>query len=103
LGYQVDGTTSPLTALEMVRANPMRFDLVITDMAMPNLTGTELAEALLAIRPDLPITLCTGHSETVSEETAPDLGIRAFAMKPLSKADLAVTVRRVLDEARGRE
>jgi PAS domain S-box-containing protein len=97
LGYQVDGTTNPLTALEMVRADPTRFDLVITDMAMPNLTGTELAEALLAIRPDLPIILCTGYSETVSEETAPDHGIRAFAMKPLSKTDLAGTVRRVLD------
>ena len=67
-------------------------------MTMPNMTGDRLAKELMKIRPDIPIILCTGYSDRVSEENAKELGIGAFAMKPLVMQDLALIVRKVLDE-----
>lgn len=97
LGYSVVGKTSALDALEVFRRNPEAFDLVITDYTMPNLTGTDLAVEILEIRPDIPIILCTGYSEKVTEESARDLGITAFAVKPLDRRQMAQLVRSVLD------
>ena len=77
---------------------PNRFDLVITDMTMPHMTGDKLARELMRVRPDIPVILCTGHSRLVSEEKAKDIGIRAFVMKPLVMRSLAETVRNVLDD-----
>ena len=68
---------------------------------MPNMTGDKLAMELIKIRPDIPIILCTGYSKRISEETAKEIGIKAFAYETLVKADLAKTVRKVLDEAKG--
>jgi len=98
LGYQVETKMNPVEALELFRSNPDQFDLVITDMAMPQMDGDKLANEILNIRTEMPIILCTGFSEKVSEENAKELGIKAFAMKPLVKRDLAVVVRKVLDE-----
>jgi two-component system cell cycle sensor histidine kinase/response regulator CckA len=75
-----------------------RFDLVITDMTMPNLAGDKLAQELLRIRPGIPIILCTGFSEHITEEKAKTMGIREFAMKPLAMKELASAIRRALDE-----
>ena len=96
LGYHVTSRTSSIEALEVFRARPHDFDLVITDMTMPNMTGVDLAKVLLRIRPDIPIVLCTGFSEMISEEKAKILGIRQFVMKPLFRKDLAGVIREVL-------
>jgi PAS domain S-box-containing protein len=97
LGYSVTTLTDPIEALKTFSSDPSRFDLVITDQAMPAMTGIQLAKKLLQIRPDVPIILCTGHSETASSETARQIGIRQFLMKPLIKQELAEAVRKVLD------
>lgn len=97
LGYRVQQTTDPLQALELFRADPGRFDLLITDMVMPTLTGEELVRALLSIRGDLPVIVCTGFSEDMDDEKARKLGARAYALKPLEGRELAQMVRRVLD------
>jgi YesN/AraC family two-component response regulator len=76
-----------------------KFDLVITDLTMPNMTGDKLAGELMNIRPDIPIILCTGFSEKMSKERAEALGIKDFLMKPIVKSDLAKTVREVLDKS----
>jgi CheY-like chemotaxis protein len=96
LGYRVTTRTSSLEALETFINQSDKFDLVITDMTMPHLTGTQLAEKLLALRPDIPIILCTGYSELVDKEKAKRMGIRAFLMKPLVLRDLAVSIGSVL-------
>ena len=82
LGYEVVGRTSSLEALELFWAKADQFDLVITDMTMPNMTGERLAREILAIRPGIPNILCTGFSEYMSEEKAKALGIRELVMKP---------------------
>ena len=99
LGYNVMFQTSSLEALEVFRSNPSDFDLIITDMTMPNMTGEKLAKELMKIRPDISIILCTGYSNKITDKTAADLGIKAFAYKPFAMKDLAMIVRKVLDEA----
>jgi len=97
LGYQVASRTSSLEALEAFRANPDRFDLVITDMAMPNMPGDKLSAEFVKLRADIPILLCTGFSETMSEEKAALLGIKGFLFKPIVMQDLSQKIREVLD------
>jgi len=99
LGYSVTGKTSSLDALALFKAHPDQFDLVITDMTMPELTGDRLTIELLKIRRDIPVILLTGYSKKISDETALEMGIRAFGYKPIVQADLAKIVRKVLDEA----
>jgi PAS domain S-box-containing protein len=99
LGYQVTARTSSIEALELFRAKHGDFDLVFTDMTMPNMTGAELAKKMLAIRPDIPIILCTGYSEIMTEENARDLGIRGYVMKPLSRNDIGKILRDILNSA----
>lgn len=98
LGYTVTIRTSSIEALELFRSKPKEFDLVITDMTMPNMTGDKLSVELIKIRSDIPVILCTGYSKTIFEETAAEIGIKAFIDKPVVKSDLARTVRNVLDE-----
>lgn len=98
LGYAVVTRTSGVEALELFRDNPGIFDLVITDMTMPLMTGAELAAELTRIRSDIPIILCTGFSYSMSEEKAKAIGVREYAMKPLMRQDLARIVRKVLDK-----
>ena len=71
------------------------------DMTMPNMTGDKLAVELMKIRRDMPVILCTGYSKKISDITVSEIGIKAFAYKPIVKSDLAITVRKVLDEAEG--
>jgi CheY-like chemotaxis protein len=97
LGYQVTTRTSSVEALDLFRAQPGQFDLVITDMTMPQMTGDRLAQELMSIRKDLPVILCTGFSHAITGERAAKMGIKAFLMKPLVRRDLARTVREVLD------
>ncbi len=98
LGYRVTVRTNSLEALTTFRNTPDLFDLVITDQTMPGLTGFDLARRILALRPNMPIILCTGYSPLTSEEEAKAQGIREFALKPLTKTDLAMLIRRVLPQ-----
>jgi len=99
-GYEVTASTKPLDALEMVQQNPGVFDLVVTDMTMPGLTGEKLASLLLELRPGLPIILCTGFSEKIDADKAAGMGIGKFLNKPLRPAELAVAVRELLDQGK---
>jgi CheY-like chemotaxis protein len=98
LGYKVVASTSSIEALGAFRVDPQRFDLVITDMTMPNMTGRELANEIMTIRADIPIVLCTGFSEQIDEDTARAMGIREFVMKPIVMKEMAETIRRVLGQ-----
>jgi CheY-like chemotaxis protein len=101
LGYRVTAKTDGREALAEFQKNPQGFDLVITDQAMPVMTGAQLTEALLKIRPEIPIILCTGFSEAVSEERAKSIGVREFIRKPFSIVEMSETIRRVLSEPTG--
>ena len=100
LGYTVAAATSSSEALRLVQTQPDRFDLVITDMAMPEMAGDRLAREILSIRPDIPVILCTGHSDRIDAERAAKLGIAGYYMKPIDMKTLAIAVRNGLDEAR---
>ncbi len=97
LGYHVTVRTSSLAALETFQNMPDQFDLVITDQTMPGMTGADIARRMIQIRPDISIILCTGYSTIISEEKAKSMGIKEFALKPLSKKGIAVLIRKVLD------
>jgi PAS domain S-box-containing protein len=97
LGYDVVSRTSPIEALELFKAKPDFFDLVITDKTMPGMTGDALAKELISIRPTLPVIICTGYSQTIDHERAKQIGIKAFVMKPILINEIAAAIRRVLD------
>ena len=97
LGYKVTPKTDSEEALEEFAAQPDRFDLVITDMTMPKMTGDQLARRMMDIKPQIPVILCTGFNEAITEEKALAMGIDKFVMKPIIKDDLANTIRTVLD------
>lgn len=97
LGYEVVIETSSLEALEIFKKSPYRFDLVITDMTMPGMTGDRLAQNLISIRRDIPVILCTGYSEHITGDRAKSIGIREFIMKPLELKSLAQVIRKALD------
>ena len=97
LGYKVQTATTPQDALDRFSLNPNHFDLIITDMTMPQMTGVNLSERLMDIRPDIPIIICTGHSALVDEEKAKAFGLAAYVMKPIEIREIAQTIRNVLD------
>ena len=97
LGYKVTMCTNSLEALAIFRNQPNRFDAVVTDQTMPGITGMELAGRMLQLRPHLPIILCTGYSNLVNEEQSRNLGIKGFAMKPVTIQNIAMLLRKVLD------
>ncbi len=97
LGYEVTAEESSITAFETFRSRPEEFDLVITDQTMPNMRGDELARKLIEIDPAIPIVLCTGYSDVISEKKAKSLGIKEFIMKPIVMEEVAKTLRKVLD------
>lgn len=97
LGYQVTTMTQSTAALAAFEQTPGAFDLVITDQTMPEITGAELARQIIALRPDIPIILCTGYSNLIDDQSAKELGIRKLILKPLTKAMLAHLIREVLD------
>ena len=100
LGYEVATRTNGKDALKLFREQPDRFDLVITDMSLPGMTGERLAEQIRKIRRDTPIILCTGFGEDISKERARKMGIREILLKPLVNIDLTKTIRKVLDAGR---
>jgi len=99
LGYRVVAARTSIEALSLFLQDPERFDLVITDQTMPGMTGYELAKKILEVRPSMPIILCTGYSETVSEDKARACGITGFIFKPFNRAELGATVRTALDKS----
>lgn len=98
LGYRVNGLVSSLAALEAFRKNPAAYDLVVTDLNMPKMTGVELAREIHGIRSDIPIILCTGFSERVSADVYQNIGVRKLIMKPIVAKEIAKVVRGVLDQ-----
>ncbi len=98
LGYHVTTRVSSIDALALFAETPNNFDLVITDMAMPNMTGEQLAKELIAIKPTIPIIICTGFSEHINRKKAYRIGIKGFLMKPIVKSELATMIRSVLDD-----
>ena len=97
LGYHVVTQTNSTEALTLFRQDPAAFDMVISDMTMPVMTGDVLAEEIFKVRPDIPIIICTGYSERMSEDEARAMGIKGYAMKPIVMKDLATLVRNILD------
>ena len=100
MGYQVTSRLHSIEALEAFKNSPYAFDLVLTDMSMPKMTGVQLTEALLSIRPDIPIIICTGFSEHLTKEKIASLGIKGFLMKPIVGQKMAQMVRDVLDQSK---
>jgi len=98
LGYQVESTTKPVEALEWFKADPDQFDVIITDMTMPRITGDRLAKEVLEIRPHMPVIICTGYSERMSAKKAAALGVRKYIEKPVDLRNLATALREVLDQ-----
>lgn len=99
LGYQVTIKTNSLDALNTFRSDPDSFDLVISDMTMPDMTGDQLSKDILSLKPDTPIIICTGFSERINKERAEMLGVKGFLMKPVGKSEMAQMIRKILDEA----
>ncbi len=98
MGYEVVAKRDPIKALGVFKEQPDEFDLVITDMTMPNMTGDRLASEIMKIRTNTPIIVCTGHSDRMSENRAKEMGIRGYVMKPYLSSEIAMTIRQVLDK-----
>ena len=97
LGYRVTSATDSGEALLLFKSDPDKYDLIITDMAMPRLTGERLTEKMLAVRPDVPVLICTGYSARICGRKAEKMGVKGVLMKPLHKQTLARNVRKILD------
>jgi PAS domain S-box-containing protein len=98
LGYRVTEQIESLDALKMFKANPDNFDLVITDMAMPDMTGDNFAKEIISLKPDIPVIICTGYSERINKEQSEALGVKGFIMKLVVISEMAKMVRKALDE-----
>ncbi len=98
IGCRVTALADASEALKVFAGNPDSFDLIITDQTMPDMTGVALAKEVLSVRKDIPIILCTGDREAVSQEEAREVGIRDFVIKPFTKKELAQTIHRVLEQ-----
>ncbi|MCK5340137.1 MAG: response regulator, partial [Desulfobulbaceae bacterium] len=103
LGYKVTAMNDSEEALKRFIVTPDAFDLVITDMTMPHMNGVELVRKLFAVKPELPVILCTGYSELINEQKAKMLGIREYMMKPVVLEKMARVVRKALDEGKSYE
>ena len=98
LGYRVTAKTSANEAFELFRQHPDEFDLVVTDMTMPDMTGDILARKIMAIRPNIPVIVCTGYSEKINPDIVKEIGIKELAMKPVVMKDIAQMIDRVLSK-----
>ncbi len=97
LGYSVEAYSKSIYAFNEFKKSPEKYDLIISDMTMPEMNGDEMARKMIAIRPDIPIVICTGYNPKIDEKTALAIGLKAFIFKPLTFQKLATTVRDVLD------
>ena len=95
-GYHVEAHTDSVGALEAFRKDPDAFDVVVTDQTMPNLTGIELADKILHIRPGLPIVLCTGYSDVAGEDKVLAAGVKEYVKKPAGYGDLIQAIKRAI-------
>ena len=100
LGYQVSVCNQPAEALALFKANPFNFDMVITDLTMPQMNGLQLSQALISIRPDLPILLCTGYGEQLKQDQCQGIGICERLYKPIAKGELAAAIRKAMSTKR---
>jgi PAS domain S-box-containing protein len=100
LGYRVTAYVSPLEALSDFLAHPLDFDVLLTDFTMPGMSGADLAERVLKVRPDLPIVMATGYGHVMTEERVRELGVRPLLYKPFSMAVLADAIQDALASAR---
>ena len=98
LGYRVEARTDSMATLALFREDPDRYDLLITDMTMPRLTGDNLTREIIRIRSDMPVIICTGFSEKINPEKIKAFGARELVMKPFVKKEFAEAIRRVLDK-----
>lgn len=98
LGYKVVAKTNSIEALMLFQEAPDEFDLVITDITMPGMAGDRLAQKILELRSNIPIIMCTGYNQSITEEKAKGIGIRDYILKPFRMSLLAETVRKVLDK-----
>ncbi|SDU67111.1 response regulator, partial [Desulfobacula phenolica] len=96
MGYEVVGVTDSLEALEVFKKEPHAFDLVLTDVTMPKMTGIELSKEIIKIRQDIPIVLCTGFSEGLTSNMVENIGIVDTVMKPMIAGELAEVIRNAL-------
>lgn len=99
LGYSVVSKTDPREALNMFLQDKNAFDLVFTDLTMPEMKGDELAKKILMIRPDIPVIVCTGLDDQLNERDIKEIGIAALIVKPIAMKDMAVIVRKCLDDS----
>ena len=97
LGYKVETKIDPREAIALIQSDPSRFDLIITDMTMPHISGDQLIRQVLKINPEIPIILCTGFSNKIDSESAIMMGAKSYIEKPLNKNQLAYSVRKALD------
>ncbi len=97
LGYLVDTQSDPLKALGLVKEDPSRYDLIITDMTMPQITGDKFTREVLKIQPQMPVIICTGFSEKIDSDNAKLVGASSYIEKPLDTRAFANAVRQVLD------
>jgi CheY-like chemotaxis protein len=97
LGYKVTAIQSSKEALAIFQKSPERFDLVITDLTMPYMTGYDLVQKLIMVRPDIPVVLCSGNNETILENKEKEQSIKAVLTKPFNRRVLAETIRNVLN------
>ena len=100
-GYTVTMSVNPLKALDLFRQDPNLFDMVITDLTMPNMSGNELIAEMIAIRPDIPVIICSGHSDLIDSDITDQKGIKAFLAKPVRMIDLNNKIREVFDGGGG--
>lgn len=96
LGYEVVPCTGGMEAAALFRKAPEEFDLLISDLTMPGMSGMEVAKELKNLRPDMPVILCTGFSETITEQAETEAGIGALLMKPIRRSTIAGAIRKVL-------
>ncbi len=96
LGYDVTSYTNSIMALEDFRHHPDNFDMVITDMAMPILHGEKLCQEIIKVRPDIPILVCTGFSQSLSKDKASSIGIKGFIFKPVIMKEFSSKIREIL-------
>lgn len=101
LGYRVVSRTSSIEALQLYLADPQQFDLVLTDLTMPNMTGEKLAAEIKRVRPNLPVVVVTGFSEKMDEEKSRLMGVNGYLLKPVLKKDLAQLLRQIFDRLAG--
>jgi PAS domain S-box-containing protein len=96
MGYEVEIRTSPIEAIEAFRANPQKFDLVLTDMTMPQMTGIKMAKQMIEIRTDIPVIVCTGFSDQINEDQALSAGVKALLLKPVVAREMSEAIRKAL-------